>query len=45
MAVVDESDHHAPCADPEGCICLVVSAGTLRMAGPISGLVARWFGV
>lgn len=45
IAIVGERDRHAPRADPEGCVCLVVSSGILRMDGPISGLVARWFGV
>jgi len=45
VAIVGEADNHAPRADPEGCVCLVVSSGALRMNGPISGLVARWFGV
>jgi len=41
----DEARHHAPRADPEGCTCLVVSAGPLRAGDPITALVARWFGI
>ena len=45
ISIVGKTDRHAPRADAEGCVCLVVSAGALRMDGVISGLVARWFGV
>lgn len=45
LALADPGIVHKPVADPEGCLCLAVTDRPLRMPGPISSLVARWFGV
>ncbi|WP_029010325.1 ChrR family anti-sigma-E factor [Azospirillum halopraeferens] len=35
VAVGDDTIDHRPLADPEGCLCLSVTMGTLRLTGPV----------
>ena len=45
LSQTDDDHTHSPVADPDGCICLIVTQNRLRMGGVISGMVARWFDV
>lgn len=39
LSVADESLDHRPVSDPEGCLCLWVTDGALRLTGPIGRLL------
>lgn len=43
LALGDESIHHRPVADPEGCLCLAVTDGTLRFTGPLGRLLNPFY--
>ncbi len=42
LSVADESVHHRPVADEEGCLCLAVTDAPLRFTGPL-GLILNPF--
>ncbi|HYD70763.1 ChrR family anti-sigma-E factor [Azospirillum sp.] len=39
VAIGDDSVDHKPVADPEGCLCLSVTLGRLRLTGPLGRLI------
>jgi putative transcriptional regulator len=41
LVIGDASIQHTPVADPEGCLCLSLTVGSLKMTGPIGRLLQR----
>ena len=41
LAVGDASIRHTPIADPEGCLCLSLTLGSLKLTGPVGWLLHR----
>jgi putative transcriptional regulator len=39
LGIGDESLRHRPVADPEGCLCLLVIDGVIRLTGPLGRLI------
>ncbi|MFD1701567.1 ChrR family anti-sigma-E factor [Methylopila henanensis] len=45
ILIADQTVDHHPIADPKtGCVCFAVTEGSLKMTGPVLGLLQRMFG-